>query len=210
MSEVAEKYYTAEQYLALEEKATYKSEYYQGRIFQMTGGSRRHNQICSNINTILNVGLFDQPCITYSSDMRILVKAHDLYTYPYCSEVYGGIEPAQGREDIITNPVLLVEVLSKSIRAYDRGDKFEFYRSIPSLQYYLLVDQDRAFVEFYRKLPDDKWQLETLTDLAQIVRLPELGNLELPLARIYSKVTFPTRVPRRIRQETTPHPNPTE
>ena len=108
---------------------------------------------------------------------------------------------------------MLVEVLSKSTRDYDRGDKFEFYRSIPSLEFYLLVDQERAFVEFYRKLPDGTWQLETLTDPGQNVVLPKLNSLELPLARIYSKVIFPTRVPRRIggiRQDNTPHPNPTE
>ena len=96
MTEIAEKYYTVEEYLALEEKAVYKSEYYQGWIFQMTGGSRRHNQICSNIAAFFNVGLFDQACITYSSDMRILVEALDLYTYPGCSVVCGDIEPVPG------------------------------------------------------------------------------------------------------------------
>lgn len=210
MTEAAEKLYTLAEYFSLEEKSAYKNEYYQGQIYQMAGGSGRHNQITINIAAILNVGLLDLPCITYSSDMRILIKEHELYTYADVSVVCGEVEFLPNREDTITNPVLLVEVLSKSTRSYDRGDKFEFYRSIPSLQYYLVIDQDRFFVEFHRKLPDGTWQLETLTDPGQIVQFPELGNLELRLARIYSKVTFPARVPRRLRQETTPHPNPAE
>jgi Uma2 family endonuclease len=210
LSEAAERFYTVEEYLALEEKTSQKSEYYQGQVFQMAGGSGRHNQISSTINAILNAGLLEQPCITYTSDMRILIEAHELYTYADASVVCGEVEPAQGREDIISKPILLVEVLSKSTQNYDRGNKFEFYRSIPSLQYYLVVDQNRFFVEFHRKLADGAWQLETLTDPGQNVTLPALGNLKLPLARIFSKVIFPTRQPRRLRQESTPHPNPAE
>lgn len=217
MTETAQKFYTVEEYLALEEKAVHKSEYYNGRIFQMTGGSRRHNQICINIAAMLNFGLLDEPCTTYSSDMRILIEEHDLFTYPDCSVVCGEVEPVQGREDIITNPILLVEVLSKSTQNYDRSAKFEFYQAIPALQYYIIIDQERPFVEFYRKLPDNTWQLETLTGLEETVRLSNLANLSLPLARIYSKVVFPTRVPRRLRtrylrprQDDIPHPDPTE
>ncbi|MBN9393499.1 MAG: Uma2 family endonuclease [Chloroflexi bacterium] len=210
MSELAGKFYTLAEYFSLEEKSNQKSEYYQGQIFQMAGGSGRHNQISSNINAILNAGLLDQPCITYTSDMHILVKEHDLYTYADVSVACGEVKFVPNREDTILNPILLVEVLSKSTRSYDRGDKFEFYRSIPSLQYYLVVDQDRFFIEFHCKLLDSTWQLETLTDPAQNITLSALGNLKLPLARIYSKVTFPTRQPRRLRQESTPHPNPAE
>ena len=210
MSEKAEKFYTLAGYFSLGEKATQKSEYYEGQIYRMGGGSGRHNQISSNINAILNAGLLDLPCITYSSDMRILVKEHDLYTYADASVACGEVKFLPDREDTILNPILLVEVLSKSTRSYDRGDKFEFYRSIPSLQYYLVVDQDRFFVEFHRKLLDDTWQLETLTNPEQNVTLSALNNLKLSLARIYSKVIFPTRQPRRLRQESTPHPNPVD
>lgn len=210
MSEAAQKFYTLEEYFSLEEKTFQKSEYYQGQIYQMAGGSGRHNQISSNINAILNAGLLDQPCITYTSDMRILVKEHDLYTYADVGVVCGEVEFVPNREDTILNPILLVEVLSKSTRSYDRGDKFEFYRSISSLQYYLVVDQDRFFVEFHCKLLDDTWQLETLTNPEQNVMLSALSNLKLSLARIYSKVIFPNRAPRRIRSDNTPHPNPVE
>jgi Uma2 family endonuclease len=208
--ETTQKYYTPDQYLTLEEKSSQKNEYYLGQIYQMAGGSARHNLITSNINAILNAGLLNQPCLTFSSDMRILIKEHDLYTYADGSVVCGEVEFAQKREDTITNPILLVEVLSKSTRNYDRGDKFELYRSIPALQYYLVVDQERVFVEFHRRLANGKWQLETLTTLEQTLSLPGLGGLELALARIYNKVTFPTRVPRRLRQDDFPHPNPAE
>lgn len=210
MFETTGKYYTPDQYLTLEEKSGQKNEYYLGQIYQMAGGSARHNLITSNINAILNAGLLDQPCLTFSSDMRILIKEYELYTYADGSAVCGEVEFGHNREDTITNPILLVEVLSKSTRNYDRGDKFELYRSIPALQYYLVVDQERVFVEFHRKLGDGSWQLETLTALEQTLSLPESGGLELSLARIYNKVIFPTRIPRRLRQDVSPHPNPAE
>ncbi|HEX2914152.1 MAG TPA: Uma2 family endonuclease [Chloroflexia bacterium] len=210
MTEAAEKYYILEEYLAFEEKSGQKNEYYQGQLYQIAGGSARHNLIASNINAILNSGLVDYPCLVFSGDMRILVEEHHLYTYADGSVVCGEVEFAHNREDTVTNPILLVEVLSKSTRNYDRGDKFELYRAIEALQYYLIVDQERVFVEFHRKLEDGNWQLETLTSLDQSLKLPELGNLELNLARIYSKVTFPPRPVRRLRQELIPHPNPAE
>ncbi len=207
MTQLAEKFYTPAEYLALEEKARVKSEYFRGQIFQMVGGSGRHNQICSNANAALNVALLEQPCITYSSDMKIAVKNNGLFTYADGSVVCGEVEFVEKRDDTITNPLLIVEVLSKSTRNYDRGDKFELYRELNSLEVYLIVDQLRVYVEYHYKLEDNSWKLETFTDLNQIIQITAL-NIELSVARLYHKVTFPAKSPKILRERPVPHPTP--
>ena len=207
MTQLAEKYYSPTEYLALEEKASAKSEYFRGQLYQMAGGSARHNQICSNVNAALNLALFDQPCITYTSDMRILVKDNGLYTYADGSVVCGEAEFAEKRDDTITNPLILVEVLSKSTRNYDRADKFELYREITSLQVYLIVDQLRVYVEYHHKLEDGSWKLETFTDPSQNIEIAPL-NIEISVARLYHKVSLPTKTPKTLRESPAPHPTP--
>ena len=205
MVERVQKYYTPEEYLALEAKAEYKSEYYNGRIFRMAGGSNRHNQIVSNVNAALNVALLDTPCITYSSDMRILVQANGLYTYADVSGVCAEPEFASRRNDTILNPTLIVEVLSPSTAGYDRGDKFNFYRALPSLQVYILVYQSSMKVECYQKGNEDSWNLTTYTEADQVIKLTTLG-IELSLSRFYSKVQLPAKPVRQERKRRLPHP----
>jgi Uma2 family endonuclease len=180
---------TPEEYLALEEKADFKSEYYQGEIFAMVGGSYNHNVITGNINAVFNQFAASNPCVAFTSDMRLLVKPNGLYTYPDAMLVCGSVEFAPDRNDTLTNPLIIVEVLSPSTRDYGRGFKFELYRAIESLQEYLLIDQARIHVEYFHKLRHGQWVLidynlpETTLTLQSI-------NLDLPISRIYQKVDW--------------------
>jgi Uma2 family endonuclease len=186
------KYYTPEEYLALEEAAETKNEYFQGEIFAMSGGSTNHNQIAVSICTILDVAFEEKPCKVFSSDVRLLVQANGLYTYPDAMVVCGPIEYAEGRNDTVTNPIVIVEVLSKSTREYDRGKKFELYRDLPSFQDYLLIDQDRVYIEHYHKLKDGRWVLTLFNNLETNLTLTAI-DVSLSVRRIYHKVDWPTK-----------------
>lgn len=182
-------FYTLQEYFDLEETAEYKSEYYQGEIFAMAGGSANHNLIALNVATIFNLAFEQRPCRTFMSDMRLLVKAADLYTYPDIMIVCGQLKFAHKRTDIITNPVLIVEILSKSTESYDRGHKFKFYRTIPTLQHYILIDQAQIYLDYFQKITGGRWVLQAFSDPNQRVELAAL-DLELPLHRVYNKVTW--------------------
>ncbi len=189
MQPVRKSYYTPVEYLALEEKADQKSEYFKGEIFLMAGGSVKHNLITLNIAGALNQGLLDRNCRTFMSDMRLLVRENGLYTYPDVMVVCGPVELAEDRQDTITNPGVIIEVLSASTRIYDRNGKFQLYRELASLRDYVLIDQDRMLVEYYHYLDKNKWMLETFEDSRQMLKLLSI-DFELPLARIYSKIDF--------------------
>lgn len=182
-------FFTPEEYLSLEEKADHKSEYFNGEIFAMAGGSYNHNVIVSNVNAALNQFAESKPCVAFTSDMRVLVKANGLYTYPDTMLVCGQIEFAEARNDTITNPLVIVEVLSKSTRDYDRGFKFESYRLIETLQDYLLIDQERVHVEYFYKLEDGRWVLIE-TNLPETTLTLQAINFPLPVNRIYQKVDW--------------------
>jgi Uma2 family endonuclease len=182
-------FYTPEEYLVLEEKADHKSEYFNGEVFAMAGGSYNHNVIAGNINAALNQFAESKPCVAFTSDMRVLVKANGLYTYPDAMLVCGQVEFAEGRNDTITNPFIIVEVLSKSTRDYDRGFKFESYRLIETLQDYLLIDQERVHVEYFHKLEDGRWVLIE-TNLPEAELTLQTINFTLAISRIYHKVDW--------------------
>ncbi len=183
------KYYNPTQYLALEEQALDKHEYAAGEIFAMAGGSANHNLIASNVNALLNFGLENEPCQVFTSDMKVLVKSSGLYTYPDVLVVCSDLEFAEGREDTLTNPLVIVEVLSKSTRDYDRGTKFDLYRELPSLEDYVVIDQERVFVEYHHKLADGRWVLTIFNQLQTTLHLQSL-DFEMPLGRIYHKVKW--------------------
>src|SRR5205823_5842979 len=122
--------------------------------YMMSGGSMNHNLICGNTYFQLRLNLRDPECRVLTNDMRILVKDEGLYTYPDVAVVCGSPAYVSGRDDTISNPVILVEVLSPSTRNYDRGEKFLFYRSIKSLKTYLIIDQLRVLVECHQKKSD--------------------------------------------------------
>ena len=181
--------FTPQEYLALERKSETRNEYYNGEIFAMAGASREHNLIAGNLFRDIGNQLEDRPCETYMNDMRVWIEATGLYTYPDVVVVCG--EPRfQDREvDTLLNPTVIVEVLSPSTEAYDRGDKFRHYRRIDSLREFVLISQDRMMVERYTRQGKD-WVLSDMTDPDQVLKLESIG-CQIPLDRIYAKIKFP-------------------
>jgi len=184
-------HYTPEEYLALERKAEYKSEYFNGEIFAMSGASERHNLIVGNVFAALHAQFRNRPCKAYASDMRVKVSATGLYTYP---DVIALCEEAQfddEQKDTLLNPTVIIEVLSPSTEAYDRGEKFAHYRKLASLAEYVLVSQDKPHVEHYVRQPDNQWLLSEASRLQDVVHLPSISST-LVLAEIYEKVELGT------------------
>lgn len=186
---IGKKYYTPEEYLALEEQAAYKSEYFAGEILQMSGGSLNHSLIITNMITAFKTRLRPKGCRTYESNMRLMVAQNGLYTYPDVMVVCGKVELAPDRNDTITNPTVIVEVLSDSTANYDRGLKAKRYLAIPSLQYYLLIEQKAVYVERRQKGETSEWAINTYVTLEETLSLPEL-EIEIPLAEIYDQIDF--------------------
>lgn len=178
---------TPEQYLAMERAAETKSEFLGGEIFAMTGASRQHNKIVVNTLSALRPQLRRRPCEIYPSDMRVKVVSTGLYTYPDISLVCGQIQFEDSTQDTLLNPQVIIEVLSKSTAAYDRGEKFEHYRKIPSLVEYLLIAQERCLVEHFTRQPDDRWLLAEANSLQDVIELPSVG-CKLALADVYEDV----------------------
>lgn len=179
-----------EDYLAAERAAEYKSEYYQGEMVAMAGASRAHNQIVVNIIIELSNQVRAKDCTVYASDLRLNNAAISSYTYPDVTLVCGPADLlADTYLDTLLNPTLLVEVLSPSTADNDRGRKFLFYRSIPSLQYYLLVETQKPQVELFSRVDADNWNFREYRDLETVVPLPALA-LQLPLAEAYRKLNL--------------------
>jgi len=178
---------TPEEYLATERRSETRSEYLDGEMFAMTGGSRNHNLIVSNIVCELSLQLRNRPCEVYASDQRVRVPATGLYTYP--DIIVACCEPQFEDEELETllNPALLAEVLSPTTEAYDRGKKFEHYQTIPSLSEYLLVSQDSFRVEQYLRQDGNRWLLTAVTGLDGRLALPSI-QCEMVLAEVYDKV----------------------
>jgi Uma2 family endonuclease len=182
--------FTLDEYFALETSADQRHEYYRGEIFAMSGGSANHNRITVNVATALNTQLANKPCEVFVTDMRLLVKRRQLYTYPDVMVVCGKVEFAQQRTDLLTNPSVIFEVLSPSTETYDRGKKFNyFYRTIDSLQEYVLVDQERMLVEHLRRSGERDWLLTVLDDISDTLALTTI-DVAISLAEIYRRVEW--------------------
>jgi Uma2 family endonuclease len=167
-----------------------RSEYVDGEVFAMTGASAEHNTIVMNIGRELSIQLKGRPCQVYANDMKVLIRSASAGKYPDLVAFCGEPELLDGRRDVLLNPSLLVEVLSNSTEAYDRGDKFALYRQIPSLREYLLVSQSRVLVELFSRGDDGRWVLADYRSLNDRVPLPSL-DCTLDLAEIYDKVVLP-------------------
>lgn len=189
MSALQQPFYTPEQYLEIERRAEFKSEYYAGQMFAMAGASREHNVITGNIIRRLGNALDGRPCETYPSDMKVLVSATGLYTYPDVSVACGEPQFLDRQSDVLLNPLVIVEVLSDSTEAYDRGVKFALYQRLDSLQEYVLVSQDKARVEKYLRQPNGQWLYSRTDGLEGEIGLASLGCC-LPLSEVYARVTF--------------------
>ncbi|MCL4828922.1 MAG: Uma2 family endonuclease [Caldilinea sp.] len=174
-------------YLAAERTSVIKHEYHAGKVYAMAGASERHNLIVVNLVALLHGQLRRRTCTVYPSDMRVKVVTEGLYTYPDISVVCGAPQFEDEHRDTLLNPTLIVEVLSPSTENYDRGRKFQSYRSLPSLMEYVLVAQDQAHVEHYIRQPDGRWLLAEYSTLAATVRIDAIG-CELTLTDIYEKV----------------------
>lgn len=181
--------YTAEEYLALERAAEYKSEFYAGEIFAMAGASEQHNLIVANLVRELGLQLKKRPCKTYPSDMRLKVASTGLYTYPDVMVVSGKALLDDEEQDTLLNPTLIIEVLSSSTESADRGSKSGHYRKLESLQEYLLVSQTKPHVEHYSRHADHRWLLSEAEGLQSEIRLSSVECV-LPLSEIYDKVEF--------------------
>lgn len=178
---------TPEEYIAMERESEMKSEFLDGETFLMGGASERHNLIVLNIAGELRQQMKGRPCKAYSNDMRVKISPTGLYTYP---DVIGISDEARfddEQRDTLLNPTVIVEVLSKSTEAYDRGDKFGHYRKIDTLREYLLVSQDKYLVEHYIRKSDENWLLSETAELDDSVDLPSIGCI-LMLSEIYDKV----------------------
>jgi Uma2 family endonuclease len=189
MSTVPQHYITAEEYLHRERKAEFRSEYFRGEMFAMAGASANHNLIVLNAGSSLREQLKKKPCRVYPSDLRLRIEATGLYTYPDLSVVCGEPQLESDAGDVLLNPVVLVEVLSDSTEAYDRGKKFEHYRTIPSLMHYLLIAQDRHSIDCFSRMPGDSWSLTSCQGLEGKLAIDAIDS-ELLAAEVYDKVVF--------------------
>ena len=187
---------TAEEYLAIERAAPFKSEFINGEMYAMAGATMTHALITNNVGGGLWSRLRGKPCRAYSSDLRVHVPDTGAYTYPDISVVRDPPETVSAEKDNLVNPTLLVEVLSPSSEGYDRGAKFLHYQRLAPLRDYLLVAQDQARVEHYAKQTGrgNQWLLTIFSGLETTVPLTSLG-IELPLAEIYGGVAFPPAPP---------------
>ena len=185
----AQRYFTPEEYLALEETAEYKSEYLDGEIIPMTGGSTNHNKIAGNVYIALKLALPEQEYDVFIGDVRLWIPKVRLYTYPDIMVIFGEPEYHNNRTDMITNPQVIVEVLSKSTKNYDRADKFTFYKTLPSFREYILIDQTKIKVEQYSKTENKRWSYSEYDEEDTTLVLNSF-QLEVPLSTIYKKVNF--------------------
>lgn len=180
---------TPEEYLEIERRAEFRSEYLDGEMFAMSGVTREHNIIEVNILTELNLQLVDLPCEVFGANMRTRVSLAGLYTYPDVAVVCGEPEFEDDRLDTLINPQAIVEVLSDSTESYDRGKKFAHYRQIVSLREYILVSQYECRIERFERQGDGDWLYSELTDPNASMALPSIG-CHLSLHSVYRKVDF--------------------
>lgn len=189
MSTLTVTHVTPEEYLAAERLSETRSEYLDGGVFPMPGASINHVQIAFNIGTELNLQLRTRPCRVLGMDLKVRMPDSRKFFYPDVVVVCGEAQFHDERKDIILNPVLVIEVLSRSTEAFDRGAKFRAYRTIDSLQEYLLVEQDSPLVEQYVREADGRWALSTAAGLESSLTLPSV-ECTLNLGAVYDKVDF--------------------
>ena len=186
---VEENSVTPEQYLEAERTAEYKSEYFGGEIFAMSGASRKHNLICGNMFAAIHRQIRNRNCEAYTNDMRVKVSPTGLYTYPDVLVVCGEPVFDDAHRDTLLNPTLIIEVLSGSTEAYDRGKKFENYRTIHSISDYLLIAQNKCVAEHYVRQADGSWLFSEYKNLEDTVHVASI-ECDITLEEIYEKVEW--------------------
>jgi Uma2 family endonuclease len=188
-TQTEKRYYTREEYLAMEEAAEYKSEYLDGEIVPMAGGTTNHNHIIVNLVAHLKFALRGQNYNLFTSDVRLWIPGYRRYTYPDIM-VIGG-EPVYETDSAttVTNPLIIIEVLSKSTRSYDQSDKFRCYRSIAEFQEYILIDQYKFYIEQFAKNSDGKWVLTEYESPDALLTMGSI-NFQISFSDIYEMVNF--------------------
>ena len=193
-------FYNREEYLEMEAESPYKSEYYSGEIFAMSGGTPAHSILCFNLIGELRDAIRKKNCTGFESNMKLEIPAADAFVYPDIMVVCGEIRLAENTRDVITNPVLIIEVLSPGTESFDRGKKFEYYRSIPSLKEYVLVSQEKQIVEVYFRQERGTWLYTVAQGLDKTILLNSI-EYEIALKDIYHKVTSNVEVTSNSRQD---------
>ncbi len=182
-------FYTPEEYLALEEQAEFKSEYRNGEIVPMTGGTTNHNQIALNLAASIKIATKNQNYRVYIADVRLWIPKYRQYTYPDVMVIEGQPVYTGTSTTTVTNPSLIVEVLSKSTQNYDQGNKFLYYRSIPEFKEYILIDQYQYHIMHYMKTGDGKWMFDEIEGESANLSL-ETVDFEIALTDLYEQVDF--------------------
>lgn len=182
-------YITEEEYLTRERTSTTRHEYYQGKVYAMTGGTEPHNLIAANTLATLHSQLRPRPYRVYHSDMRVKVIRTALNTYPDVTVVCGQPQFTDATRDTLTNPIVVIEVLSPSTERYDRGMKFQNYRTIETLQDYILIAQDKHYIEHYSRQEIGEWVLREAIGIDTSISIQSI-DCKLLLSDIYDKVEF--------------------
>lgn len=182
-------YISPEQCLEMERASETKNEYFNGEVFAMSGASLNHNIVVSTVNTIVLPFLKGKACNMFGSDLRIHIPKNSLYTYPDFSIICGKPEMTDDIKDTVINPSVIIEVLSKSTKDYDRGTKFNLYRSIKTLKEYVLIDSTSISVEVFTRQENNSWILTEFKQLSESFFITTIG-LTLHLADIYEDVVF--------------------
>ncbi len=189
IAQTKERIYTEEEYLELEISAETRNEYRNGEIVEMTGGTPQHNRISGNLYIALSLALKAKPYETFHIDQRLWIPAANLHTYPDVMVLPKPIELKAGRKDTVINPCFIGEVLSKSTQNYDKSEKFTAYRTIPSFQEYLLINQYRIQVEHYVKTAANQWLLSEYEDPNTILSLSSF-DLQIQITDLYENIEF--------------------
>jgi Uma2 family endonuclease len=189
ITQTKEKIYTPEEYLKLEIASETRNEYRNGEIVPMTGGMPNHNEISSIFNAILRLSLKEKPYSIFVADQRLWIPDANLHTYPDIMVVPKPIELQTGRKDTVMNPCFIAEVLSKSTQNYDKSEKFTAYRTIPSFQEYLLINQYRIQVEHYVKTAANQWLLSEYNDPTTTLSMNSF-DLQISIADLYENIDF--------------------
>ncbi len=182
-------YVSPKEYLEMERASVEKHEYYKGEVFAMSGASWEHNVIVKNVNTLILPFLKGKPCDMFGSDLRIHIPENTLYTYPDLSIICGNPETTDDEKDTAIKPSVLIEVLAKSTKDYDRGTKFYLYRSIMTLNEYITIDSLSVSVEIYTRKQDNSWNLTEFKQLSDSFYISSIG-FTLFLKDIYEDVSF--------------------
>jgi len=189
LPQTEKRYYTPEEYLALEETAIDKSEYHDGEIVTMPGGTTNHNKLALNFCRKFPLTIKEQNYEIFINDVRLWIPQTRRYVYPDIMVIQGEPIYQENNQTVVTNPLVIIEVLSNSTKDYDRGGKFLAYRSISEFKEYILIDQYSYHIEQFAKISNGKWVL-TEYDLEESILILESVGFQMPLRDIYERINF--------------------